>query len=247
MSTQKSKKIKLILTGIGVLIIVVVISSELMKSDNTVATASADSTSVITTEPNTTNEVQPTAPKENLDRQTPLPIDAAEDLVIANGGETNHVVIAPSIMNSGPLNDNNLDDVFIAFSAEKTAAAEKEMKKDAKTGVKRTFGATVDDGPAIAPPRFSADQRRMMPTMGSQVPLGANQTAVFNPPMMTGGIPTPGMAAAPAPEPVKTKVIFCADGECDEVTTQGTKKLNPNIKNQQQTVKEPLPTPAVKK
>lgn len=247
MSTQKSKNIKLLLIGVGVLVLIVVISSELMKSGDTVSTVPTDSASIATAEPNTTNEVQPTAPKETPDRQAPLPIDAAEDLVIANSGEANHVVMAPSVMNSGPLNDNNLDDVFIAFSAEKAIATEKEMKKDAKTGTKRTFGAAVDDGPAIAPPRFSADQRRMMPTMGSQVPLGANQTAVFNPPMMTGGIPAPGMVAAPAPEPVKTKVIFCADGECDEVTTQGTKKLNPNVKNQQQAAKEPLPTPAVKK
>lgn len=246
MSTQKSKNIKMLIIGVAVLIAIVVISSELLKSDGSTTTTATDSLPVATTEPNTTDAIQPSAPKEISDRQAPLPIDAAEELVIGNAAPADHVVIAPSVMNSGPLTDKNLDDVFIAFSAEKTAASEKEMKKDARSGAKRTFGDTVDNGPVIAPPRFTAEQRRMSP-MGSQVPLGANQTAVFNPPMMNGGIPAPGMIAAPVPEPVKTKVVFCADGECDEVTTQGTKKINPNAKNQQQTAKETLPNSVVKK
>lgn len=244
MSTQKSKKLKLWLIILAGLITVIVIGKEVLKSDSTSPAVSEETALASTAEPNATGSIQPSAPVEVSDRASPLPIDASEELIIGNTPASDRVVVAPSIMNSTPLTEKGLDDVFIAFSAQKTIASEKEAKKDAKGSGKRTFGDVVDNGPAIAPPRFTSDRR--MSAMGSPVPLGANQTSTFNPPMMNGGVPGFGMVAAPAPEPIKTKVIFCADGECDELTTQGTKKLNPNAKNGQVT-KEPSPLPAVKK
>ncbi|MDD5211417.1 MAG: hypothetical protein PHV62_03315 [Sulfuricurvum sp.] len=122
-----------------------------------------------------------------------------------------------SAFNTGntELNEKGVDDVFLTFSTKKAnaEASGKDAKKSGDSSVS-----------SMAPPRFTSE-RKILPITGATIGSG-DQMVMFGP-----GSPT-GMTPPPPPEPAKTKVVFCADGDCGELTTQGYKKISTPAKNQ---------------
>lgn len=210
MSTKKKNTFKVV-----VLIILIAITGWMVYSNFIKKNTSEEVQGVQPTEP-----TQPSTPKDLSSHTPPVPLDSngAETVTIQepiSSDSTNVTVV--SSFNGGALvlDEKAVDDVFLTFSTSK-AKAESSGKETKRSG----DGSSV----SMAPPRFTSE-RKILPITGAAIGSG-DQMVMFNP-----GSPT-GMTPPPAPEPVKTKVVFCADGDCGELTTQGYKKINAPIKPQ---------------
>ncbi|MDD4969841.1 MAG: hypothetical protein PHT07_10480 [Paludibacter sp.] len=203
-------------TGKIILLIGLLIAIGVIVYTNYFATTS----SPVTATPSVSAEAaRPSAPLDIANHVPPPTIDSnsAETVTMSGPASSSVTIMSPSITSSGGvLDDKGLDNVFLTFSAQKNKA--EANSKDAK---KTPDSSSV----SMAPPRFTSE-RKILPVTGASIGSG-EQMVMFGP-----GSANQGMTPPPAPEPVKTKVVFCADGDCGELTTQGYRKIAPLPKAQ---------------
>lgn len=165
--------------------------------------------------------IKPSAPVEISEHVSPPSLDTTsietiqmDNSTMKNTGSVT-TVMSPLMSGAPALNEKGVDEVFLTFSAKKANA---ETNKDSKK-----VGDTTPTA-AVPPPKFTSE-RKILPITGASIGSG-EQMVMFGP----GS--TPGMTQPPAPEPEKTKVVFCADGDCGELTSIGYKKIVAPLKVQ---------------